>query len=31
YQKLGFEINKQSNNYYENGAAAYKMTIIIKI
>lgn len=31
YQKLGFEINKQINNYYENGDAAYKMTIIRKI
>ncbi|AEB27096.1 Acetyltransferase [Francisella cf. novicida Fx1] len=31
YQNLGFEINKQINNYYENGDAAYKMTIIRKI
>ncbi|APA82175.1 GNAT family N-acetyltransferase [Francisella tularensis] len=31
YQKLGFEINKQINNYYENSDAAYKMTLIRKI
>ncbi|MDE4974403.1 ribosomal-protein-alanine acetyltransferase, partial [Francisella tularensis subsp. holarctica] len=27
----GFEINKQINNYYENGDSANKMTIIRKI
>ncbi|AEB27994.1 ribosomal protein S18-alanine N-acetyltransferase [Francisella hispaniensis] len=27
YQKLGFEINKQINNYYENGDNAYKMLL----
>ncbi|MBK2092841.1 GNAT family N-acetyltransferase [Francisella philomiragia] len=30
YQKLGFVINKQINNYYENGDAAYKMILIRK-
>ncbi|AJI54308.1 GNAT family N-acetyltransferase [Francisella philomiragia] len=27
YQKLGFVINKQINNYYENGDSAYKMLL----
>ncbi|MBK2267083.1 GNAT family N-acetyltransferase [Francisella philomiragia] len=27
YQKLGFVTNKQINNYYENGDAAYKMLL----
>lgn len=31
YRKLGFKISKQIDNFYENGDAAYKMTLIRKI